>query len=352
MKRFFVLLSFANFLYALPFLSRKFNLSCVECHIAYSKPSYFGEIVRENLYLPPNTNPRLQTLDARGDKKAYIQRELPISGRFRTIMGLVSSEGKFRGNTSSYLTLYSSTNLSGNSSFFLSLEVGKDSILLRYATLSVKLPISSSLTFGKTDMSEFFLRRSWRITYQDFLPYDFAGLYGMGASLRLSPYMWFGVLDVEKGKFFARAGYNSRFVSFGVFTVPYGEFYMGDSYVLGHRHGLDFRVRFGPFDLTTSTILGFDQKLGEFSFDKPSFIAGYSSLDLTFGYNFFFSILYNYIGSKYEEYQRRYHKSLITFTFGHYPLRNLKVGFEFGYNTAKRYPSEGSYGGLVLDWAF
>jgi hypothetical protein len=98
MKRFFVFffLFFANFLYALPFLSRKFNLSCVECHIAYSKPSYFGEIVRENLYLPPNTNPRIQTLDAKGDKKAYIQRELPVSGRFRTIMGLVSSEGKFR----------------------------------------------------------------------------------------------------------------------------------------------------------------------------------------------------------------------------------------------------------------
>ncbi len=352
MKRFFVLLMMGDLLHALPFLSRKYNLSCVECHVAYSKPSYFGEIVKENLYLPPNTNPRIQTLDARGDKKAYIQRDVPISGRFRTLMGLVVSDEKFRGHTSTNFTVYSSSNLSGNSSFFLSLETSKDSILLRYATLYIKLPLNSTLTFGKTDLSEFFIRRSQRIAYQDIFIYDFAGLFGTGANLRLSHYIWFGILDIERGRFFARAGYNSKFLSFGVFTVPYGEFKMDTSYVLGHRHGSDLRFRFGPFDMITSAIFGFDQKLGEFSFDKPSFIAGYFCLDLTFNYNFFLSILYNYVGSMYKDYQDKYHKSLVTFTFGHYPLRNLKVAFEFGYNTVKRYPSEGTYGGLTLDWAF
>jgi len=352
MKRFFTLLVFCNFLYAIPFFSRKYNLSCVECHISYPKLSYFGEIVRENLYLPPNTNPRIQTLDAKGDRKAYIQRDIPLSGRFRTLMGLISSEGKFKGYTSSYVTIYSSTNLSGNSSFFLSVEAWKDSLLVRYATLNVNLPLGSNLKFGKTDLSEFFFRRSQRMAYWDILPYDFAELYGTGMSLRLSQYMWFGILDIERNRFFARAGYNSKFISFGIYTVPYGEFKAETSYVLGHRHGFDLRFRFGPFDLITSAILGFNQKLGEFKFDEPSFIAGYSSLDLTFGYNFFVSVLYNYIGSRYDEYQRKYHMSLITFTLGHHPLRNLKVGFEVGYNTAKKYPSEGTYGGLTLDWAF
>ncbi len=343
MKRGILLILFAQWLYAIPFFSRKFNISCTECHAGYPKLTYEGEKLKENLYLPQNFNPRLQTMDLKGDRKIYLQRDIPISGRIRTLMGLVAMEKKFYGHTSTYATVYASSNMSSNSSFFVAVEGGKDTFYIREAFFRINLPLNSSAFIGKTDLSEFFFKRYNRITYEDYSVYDFAGLNGTGITLRFSPYIWLGFIDVERGIWFGRAGLNSKYFSFGVFGIPKNN---------AQRYGSDIRFRFGPFDFITSVVFGFDQELGSFERNENSFVAGYSALDMVFGYNFFISLLYNYIGSFHEPHNKDFHKSIITLAFGHYPLRNLRAGIEVGYNTAAKYPANGTYGGITLDWAF
>ncbi len=327
-------------LYAIPFFARKYNKSCTECHAGYPKLNFAGELIKRNLYLPENYNPRMQTMELMGDKKIYLQRDLPISGRIKVFLGALSDSSGLKPSASANATIYASTNLSGNSAFFAALNPSG----IRDAFINIRLPFESRILLGKFDFSELFIKRYDRITYQDFLVYDFAGLKGTGGYISFTRFIQSGFLDLDSVKVFLRAGADTKNFSFGVFAVP------KDS---AQRYGSDIRFRFGPLDMFSTLIFCFNQNLGSFEMkDTTFFISGHAGVDVVISYGFFISILYNYIGTFYKEYQTRYHTNMITLAFGHYPLRNLKASVEIGYNMAARFPAYGTYGGVVLDWSF
>lgn len=340
MRKLIIILFLSQPLYAIPFFARKYNKSCTECHAGYPKLNFVGELIKRNLYLPENYNPRMQTMELMGDKKVYLQRELPISGRVGIFLGMLSDSSELKPNASTNATIYASTNLSGNSAFFVALNPSG----IRDAFINIRLPLESRIFFGKFDFSELFIKRYDRITHQDFLVYDFAGLKGTGGYVSLTRFIQVGLLDVDSLKAFIRAGADTKNFSLGLFAIP------KDS---AQRYGSDIRLRFGPLDMFSTLIFCFNQNLGSFEMkDTTFFIAGHAGLDVVISYGFFITILYNYIGNFDKNYQTRYHTNMITFAFGHHPLRNLRTSVEIGYNMATRFPAYGTYGGLVLDWSF
>jgi len=307
-------------LWGIPTYARRYNKSCVECHVGYPKLHYGSETFKYNNYMPPNYNPRMKTVAFRKDQNVYLPMESPVSFRFQTFLGLLSRSGAFRpyGETGGNLLL--SYNTSSISSFYVAFEYFTGNLhspyftgnlhspyginaLLRDVFFAVFLPVSSRLIVGRFDLSEFFVKRSTRLTYYDLVAYTRGDLVGTGLALSLTPYLQAGVLDVNSMRTFLRAGANTKYFGFGISALPVDE---------AQRYVFEMRTRFAFFELFTVTVLGLDQKLGKFELkDTTAFITGSYGMDLTFG-RFFTSLLYNYVGNV----------------------------------------DDGSYTGVVLDWSF
>ncbi|NPB04419.1 MAG: hypothetical protein GXO39_08425 [Thermotogae bacterium] len=334
-------LMLATPLLGIPTYARRFNKSCVECHITYPKLHYESEKFKYNNYLPQNYNPRMKTIPFRKDNRLYLPADAPISFRVRSFMGWLANSGNLNPHTALDAGVFLSFNLSSISAFYIALTA--PGISMRDAFLTLKLPFSSRLLIGRYDLSEFFFKRSLRLTYADLIPYTRANLKGDGFALSLTPYFQVGMLSFDSAKAFLRAGANTKHFTFGVWGIPADNF---------QRYGLDLRVRFAFFDLFTTTVLALNQKLGEFQLeDSTAYITGYAGVDLTFGH-FYTSFLYNYIGSLKKEYMPSDHLSLLSWAVGFYPVSNVKVALEMGYNFAASFPADGTYGGIVLDWSF
>jgi len=327
-------------LWGIPTYARRFSKSCIECHVGYPKLNYEAENFRYDSYIPQNYNPRMKTFPFRKDERIYLPMNAPISFRFKAFMGLLADSSKLSPKGDVGGAVFLSWNLSSISSFYVAAEYGD---MLRNAFLSVKLPFRSRLLVGRYDLSEFFVKRTTRLTYYDLVPYTRANLYGTGVALSFTPYFQIGMYDVSGARTFIRAGANTKYFGFGIMAVPVDG---------AQRYALDLRVRFAFFDLFTTTVVGLNQKLGNFNLnDSTAFITGDYGLDLTFG-RFYTSLLYNYVGALQSENLPSDHLSMLTWALGFYPVSNAKVSLELGYNFAARFPADGTYGGLVIDWSF
>lgn len=353
MKRFFVGfgLLLAVPLWGIPTYARRYNRSCIECHVGYPKLRYRAENLKYNNYMPRNYNPRMKTVAFRKDNRIYLPMDPPISFRFLTFLGFVSRGGKMENYGELGGSVLLSYNLSSVSSFYVSLHRFTGTLRSPYDTidlfgdafLNLSLPVKSRLVVGKYDLSEFFFKRSTRLTYADFYAYPRGKLTGTGVALSLTPYFQAGILDVEGMRTFLRAGANTKYFGFGISAVPVDG---------AQRYSLELRTRFAFLDLFAITVLGINQKLGKFELkDTTAFITGSYGLDLTFG-RFFTSLLYNYVGSADKAYMPPDHLSLLTWSLGFYPVSNLRVLLESGFNFARKFPADGTYTGLVLDWSF
>jgi len=338
-------------LWGIPTYARRYNKSCVECHVGYPKLHYGSETFKYNNYMPPNYNPRMKTVAFRKDQNVYLPMESPVSFRFQTFLGLLSRSGAFRpyGETGGNLLL--SYNTSSISSFYVAFEYFTGNLhspyginaLLRDVFFAVFLPVSSRLIVGRFDLSEFFVKRSTRLTYYDLVAYTRGDLVGTGLALSLTPYLQAGVLDVNSMRTFLRAGANTKYFGFGISALPVDE---------AQRYVFEMRTRFAFFELFTVTVLGLDQKLGKFELkDTTAFITGSYGMDLTFG-RFFTSLLYNYVGNVDKAYMPVDHTGILTWAVGFYPVSNVRVLVESGFNFARKFPGDGSYTGVVLDWSF
>ena len=353
MKRFVlgIALLVSTPLWGIPTYARRYNKSCVECHVGYPKLHYGSEKFKYNNYMPPNYNPRMKTVAFRKDQNVYLPMESPVSFRFQTFLGLLSRNGEFTSYGEIGGNLLLSYNTSSISSFYVALEYFTGNLrspysvnaLFRDAFFNVSLPAGSRLIAGRFDLSEFFVKRSTRLTYHDLVAYTRGDLIGTGLALSLTPYLQAGVLDVEGMRTFLRAGANTKYFGFGVSALPVDG---------AQRYVFEMRTRFAFFDFFTVTVLGLNQKLGKFELkDTTAFITGSYGLDLTFG-RFFTSLLYNYIGNVDKMYMPPDHTGILTWAVGFYPVSNVRVLLESGFNFARKFPGDGSYTGVVLDWSF
>ena len=342
---------FALPLWGIPTYARRYNKSCVECHVGYPKITYRAEKFRYNNYMPENYNPRMKTVAFRRDRNIYLPMEPPVSFRFQTFLGLLVQNGKMGtyGEVGGNLLL--SYNLSSISSFYVAMEYFTGTLrspysvssLFRDVFLSFSLPAASRMLVGKYDLSEFFVKRSTRLTYADLLAYSRGDLTGTGVALSLTPYFQAGVLDIKDNRPFIRAGASTEHFGFGVMAVPVDG---------AQRYAVELRARFSFLDLFAITVLGVNQNLGKFELkDTTAFITGSYGLDLTFG-RLFTSLLYNYVGGMDRTTMPRDHTSLLTWALGFYPVSNVRVMFESGYNFATAFPADGTYAGFVVDWSF
>ncbi len=342
---------FAVPLWGIPTYARRYNKSCIECHVGYPKLTYRAERFKYNNYLPQNYNPRMKTVAFRKDQRIYLPMEPPVSFRFRAFVGLLSQNGKMGTYGEVGGNLFASYNLSSLSSFYVAADYFTGALrspysvssLLRDAFLSFSLPAASKVIVGKYDLSEFFIKRSTRLTYANFVAYDRGDLMGTGVALSLTPYFQAGVFDFNGGRAFIRAGANTKYFGFGVMAVPVDG---------AQRYSLEIRTRFAFLDLFAITVLGANQKLGKFDLkDTTTFITGTYGLDLTFG-RIFTSLLYNYVGGLDRSTMPVDHLSLLTWALGFYPVSNLRVMLESGYNFAASFPADNTYTGFVIDWSF
>ncbi len=331
-------------LYGIPYYAKRYLKNCSECHTGYAKSSYRAERFKSNLYMPENYNPKMKTVAFRRGGEIYLPQDLPVSFRVRAFLGMLAREGEFRSYGDVGVNLYSSFNLSSVSSFFFSLGGSlSDSALnvFRDVLLYLKMPANSRFGMGKFSLSEFFIKRNAVLTYRGLRAYELAELEGIGAFLSLTPFLQFGLLDARNGRPFLRTGANTEHFSFALVAVPVDGF---------QRFGCEVRTRFGGFDLFAVSFLALDQKLGRFDLeDSTASVIGSYGLDLTFG-RYYASLLYNYRGAFKGVPEN--HTSLLTLSLGFFPVENLKVSLEGGYEFAVAFPKRGTYVGIATDWAF
>ncbi len=347
----FVGLFFSLPLWGIPSYARRYNKSCIECHVGYPKLTYRAERFKYNNYMPQNYNPRMKTVAFRKDQNIYLPMEPPVSFRFQAFVGLLSQGGRMSTYGEVGGNLFVSYNLSSVSSFYVAMEHFSGgmrspyaaSSILRDAFLSFSLPAASKVVVGKYDLSEFFVKRSTRLTYADLVAYSRGDLVGTGVALSITPYFQAGMFDFNGGRTFIRAGANTKYFGFGVMAVPVDG---------AQRYSVDLRTRFAFLDLFAVTVLGVNQKLGKFELkDTTTFITGSYGLDLTFG-RIFTSLLYNYVGGVDRTTMPADHLSLLTWALGFYPVSNVRIMLESGYNFAASFPARNTYTGLVVDWSF